>query len=213
MHQLLTIAKAYIFRITHIANLPWILSNGIHCANSKTQDPSFVAIGHPGLITRRSSRNLPTLYGGTLADYVPFYFTPRSPMLLNIKTGWQGLKQRNNNEIVILVSSIPHLVKSNIKYVFSDRHAVLAAAQFYDEPSDLSNIDWAILQNSDFKRDDNDLGKVERYQAEALVKAHVPVSGLLGIGCHDSATKDAVNKMLVGGPLAGKATAQPKWYF
>ncbi len=31
--------KALIFRITHIANMPWILANGLHCPNSDIRDP------------------------------------------------------------------------------------------------------------------------------------------------------------------------------
>ena len=34
-------ARAYIFRITHIDNVPWILRNGIHCQNSPVRDPNF----------------------------------------------------------------------------------------------------------------------------------------------------------------------------
>jgi hypothetical protein len=83
--------KALIFRITHRDNLPWILANGLHCANSGVRDPTFVPIGNRDLINRRASRTLPAPFQGTLSDYVPFYFTPFSPMLLNIKTGWGGI--------------------------------------------------------------------------------------------------------------------------
>ena len=39
--------KALIFRITHIANAPWILANGLHCRSSAAQDPDFEEIGNP----------------------------------------------------------------------------------------------------------------------------------------------------------------------
>ena len=45
--------KALIFRITHIANVPWILANGLHCRSSAAQDPDFVEIGNPDLIDKR----------------------------------------------------------------------------------------------------------------------------------------------------------------
>jgi hypothetical protein len=38
-----------------------------------------------------------------LADYVPFYFTPFSPMMLNINTGRGAVPRRPNSEICILV--------------------------------------------------------------------------------------------------------------
>ena len=52
---------------------------------------------------------------------MPFYFTPFSPMLYNIKTGYNGIKQRPMNEIVIFVSSLRLLEGRGIPFVFSDR--------------------------------------------------------------------------------------------
>lgn len=102
-------AKALIFRITHRDNIPWILANGIHCRNSNRVDPNFVNIGNAELIHKRTSRQLMTPPYGTLSDYVPFYFTPRSIMLLNILTGYNGVRQRNREEIVFMVTSLRHL--------------------------------------------------------------------------------------------------------
>jgi hypothetical protein len=65
----------------HAANLPWLLANGLHAASGAKSDPNFVAIGNPDLIGKRFHRIIPMPPGGTPADYVPFYFTPKSPML------------------------------------------------------------------------------------------------------------------------------------
>ena len=96
---------AAIFRIVHRANIPWILDYGLHCRNSQVCDPNYRNIGNSDLIDRRSRVTVPIPPGGTLSDYVPFYFTPHSPMLLNIKTG-RGVPMVQNSEIVILVSSL-----------------------------------------------------------------------------------------------------------
>ena len=137
MQDLLTPQKALIFRITHRANLPWVLGNGLHCASSQQRDPAFVSIGNPDLIGKRTHRLVPAGPGGTLSDYVPFYFTPRSPMLLNIKTGYNGIRQRRNDEIVVFVTYVPKLMQNNIPFVFTDRHAYLATARFFSDPVDL----------------------------------------------------------------------------
>jgi hypothetical protein len=63
-----------------------------------------------------------------------------------------------------------------VQFLFTDRHAYLAAAQFHDGFDDLNQIDWPILQARDFRRDVEDPGKIERYQAEALIHQHMPVS-------------------------------------
>ena len=88
-------ANGFIFRITHRNNIPWILDNGLHCRNSKTIDPNFVQIGNADLISKRNHKKAKGPYGGTLSDYVPFYFTPLSPMFYNIKTGWNSITKRS----------------------------------------------------------------------------------------------------------------------
>lgn len=87
-------AKALVFRITHRANLPWIMAHGLHCANSAVCDPGFVAIGNAELIGKRRTRSLPPPHGGHLSDYVPFYFTPFSPMMYKIVTGHDGFPRQ-----------------------------------------------------------------------------------------------------------------------
>ena len=184
----LTPENAYVFRITHRDNVRWILENGLHCRTSTQSDPNFVQIGNADLINSRATRVVPHAPGGTLGDYVPFYFTPFTPMLLNIKTGYNGVQKRPMSEIVILGSSLRKLESDGVCFVFSDRHASLAAARFSNDLQHLDRIDWNILQARDFKRDANDLEKVERYQAETLVHRTLPVSALMGMMCYDDAT-------------------------
>lgn len=94
--------KALIFRIVHIENVPWILDYGMHCRNSNTFDQKYISIGSEELIVKRSHREVPESPGGTLTDYIPFYFTPYSIMLYNIKTGFGG------------INKIPNDISSNI---------------------------------------------------------------------------------------------------
>lgn len=86
--------KALIWRIVHRDNIPWILDNGLHCGNSLVQAENWINIGNPELIGKRAGHPVPVGTGGTLHDYVPFYFTPFSPMLMNIHSGRGGIKQR-----------------------------------------------------------------------------------------------------------------------
>ena len=108
--------KALIFRITHRENVPWILENGLHAASSKVLDPNFRNIGNPDLIEKRSHRKVRVGPGGTLADYVPFYFTPFSIMMYNICTGY-NVKKVPNEEIVILVSSLHRIAELRMRFV------------------------------------------------------------------------------------------------
>lgn len=205
--------KALIFRITHRDNVPWILDNGLHCRSSQNLDPNFVSIGNPELIDKRQHRVVNIPPGGTLDDYVPFYFTPFSPMMYNIKTGWGGITQRPNREIVILVSSLNKLVDEGGVFVFSDRHAYLQLAQFSASLADLDRIDWSNLQARDFRRGSDDVGKIERYQAEALVHRHMPVHWLRGIACYNDAIKEKFDGLLEERDMRVKIVAKPSWYF
>ena len=213
MANKLNAKKALIFRITHIRNVPWILQNGLHCKNSGIQDPDFVSIGSSELIQRRSSRSVPVPPEGKLSDYIPFYFTPFSMMMYNIHTGYGGVRQVPNSEIVILVSSLRSLTKRGVVAVFSDRHAYLRTAQFFTSLKDLDEIDWDILQRRDFRRDVDDPEKAARYQAEALIYRHLPVEHLGGIVCLSENEKRTLKQAREKAGLDLKIKALPDWYF
>ena len=205
--------RARIFRITHVNNLPWLLRNGLHCASSGVRDPDFVTIGNPDIIGRRTSRTVPLAPGGVLEDYVPFYFTPCSVMLFNIVTGYNDITKRERDEIIIIVSSLEMLEAHGVVFVFTDRHALVAYAQFFSDVRDLDRIDWELLRARDFSRSDTDFGKVERYQAEALGHRAVPVSALLGIACHSDTSKATVESMLADAEVDLRVVVKRGWFF
>lgn len=209
----LTAERALIFRIVHRDNVEWILDNGLHCKKAHVSDPNYVAIGNLELIDRRTNHPVPCHPNGTLGDYVPFYFTPFSPMMLNIKTGYGGIRKRANEEIVVLVSSLHKLNEAGLAIVFTDRHAYLQAARFYTDMQRLNEIDWAILRAKDFKRNAEDPGKFERYQAEALVHRSLPCAGLLGIACYNEAVMASVKRQTERRGLNMRVIAQRKYYF
>lgn len=209
----LTPEKALIFRITHRDNLRWILNNGIHCASAALCDPDFKSIGNVELISRRTTRALPRPYRGTLSDYIPFYFTPHSPMLYNIKTGHNGITRRSNEEVAILVSSLNNVQQDGGVFVFSDRHAYMQTARFSDDLSQLDRIDWEILRRRDFARDPNDPGKMERYQAEALVRGSLPVASVLGVALCNDSSANAAQRIATAADVNVRIIARPGWYF
>lgn len=205
--------KALIFRIIHAQNVPWVMDHGLHCRNSSIQDSNFRTIGNPDLIEKRHQGIVPISPGGTLSDYVPFYFTPSTPMMYNLTTGYGGIARCPNDDIVVLVSSLPRLRQLHQCFLFTDRHAYPQAAQYYCDTADLQNIDWAILQNRDFKRDLDDPGKFERYQAEALVHLQVPFAALLGIACYTDGAKLALEEQAMSRGIEIKVLCKPGWYF
>jgi len=205
--------KARIFRIVHVDCVPWILQHGLHCRSSPNQDPHYINIGSTDLISKRATKAVPIPPGGRLSDYVPFYFTPWSIMMLNIHTGHGGITRRTNKDIVIFVSSIHRLHELELPFVFTNQHAYAIDTQFYSAPADLKEIDWPLLQSRNFKTDDADPGKQLRYQAEALVHRRVPRNALLGVGCHDDAVRQKLESLIAHAGLPLTVKTVPSWYF
>lgn len=205
--------KALIWRIVHRDNIPWILENGLYCGNSNITSPNWVPIGNPELTGKRARHAVPVAPGGFLNDYVPFYFTPFSPMLMNIHSGRAGVAQRPNDEIVILVSSLPRIQELGHPFVFTDGHAYYEWSNFYTDLKDLDKIDWPILQARDFKRDPDDPAKFERYQAEALIHRSCPASALLGMVCYTEEIKQVLERWLHQHQFSMPVHVRTGWYF
>jgi hypothetical protein len=205
--------KALIWRIVHRDNVAWILDNNLHSANSGVIAPNYEVIGNRDLIGRRLHRQVPIAPGGVLGDYVPFYFTPFSPMMYNIHTGRGEVTQRRNEEIVILVSSLRKINDLGIPFVFTDRHAYTPLAEFYNEVNQLDRVDWPLLQQRNFQRNPDDPVQIERYQAEALIYQQCPVEGLLGIVCYTDELKLELEREISQRGLNLDVHKLPKWYF
>jgi len=133
-------------------------------------------------------------------------------MLKNINSG-RGVQQRVNDEIVILVSSLPHILQQGLPFVFTDNHAYYQWANFYTELADIDKIDWLILQQRDFKRDPDDPAKFERYQAEALIHQHCPINGLLGVVCYTDELKVHIEQQVAERELGLAVHTRTEWYF
>src|SRR5437879_4929729 len=85
---------------------------------------------------------------GTLGDYVPFYFAPRSPMLFTISRGNNPDYDGDQIPIVHLVSSIEAVVACHPKldWLFTDGHADMAISDYYSQLDDLDKIDWTVMK-------------------------------------------------------------------
>lgn len=201
--------KALMFRIVHLSNISLVLQNGCIC-DALGKGANYRQIGNPDLIQKRRNHPVKCPPGGVLSDYVPFYFTPFSPMLYNIKTGYNGVTKQAMDDIAILVTSIHTVAARKIPFVFTDRHAYLAIAQFFNKVADLGQIAWAALQAKNFTK--SDIDRFDKYQAEALVYNHLPIDALHGIFCHSESARKAVQIEADKIGTNVKITTQPQWY-
>lgn len=206
--------KALVFRIVHRDNLPWLLDNGLCCPKSARSDPGYVSIGSPRLIAKRRDRAVPVGPGRTLGDYIPFYFTPWSPMLMNMVTGWGEVRRRDRAEILFLVSSLPDLQAAGVSFVGTDRHSYLRLARFSTDPAEIIGwVDWDSLRKRDFRRDPDHPDRFERYQAECLVWERLDARHLRGIACQNDVERDRAERYVSESGLTTSVRTCPAWYF
>ena len=205
--------QTLLYRITHRNNIPWLLRNGLVCQSHPNKDPAFIPIGNSDLIDHRCLRIVDKAPGGMLADYVPFYFCKHSLMLYKIHTGQVVGVNVTQDDIVYVVSSIERLQELATPFVFTDRHAYVATAQFFTDPEDLNQLDWELISSRDFKRDPNDPGKIERRAAECLVHQQLPVTGLLGLACRTNDCLSFLQDAMKRVNIQLTTVVKPDWYF
>lgn len=159
-------SKLYLYRITHIENIPHILQNGITHVSSPNNNSNFVPIGDYSLISNRSSFVIPN--GKKLGEYIPFYFGVRTPMLYVVQNGFNAVKATPAENIVYCVTSVARIIYHNLDFVFTNGHAVDGFSRFYF-PDDIQNIEAILDKNaigSKYWKDESDLDLKRRKEAE-----------------------------------------------
>jgi len=168
-----------IYHITHINNLPSILESGGLMANSRLRQDKieYLNIAHRHIQDRRGMTHVPCSAGGTLHDYVPFYFAPRSPMLYAIHKNNVDQYSDGQTTILHLVSSAEAVEAAGLSFVFTNRHSVLYDTKFCDEFKNLyldNGIDWEIMEAKYWADTQEDRDRKSRRQAEFLVHQFFP---------------------------------------
>lgn len=182
--------KKFLYRMTHIENIPHIINFGITHSSSANANPNFVPIGDGSLISRRSNFILQN--GIRLGDYIPFYLGARTPMLYVIQKGFNMVAPTSAENIVYCVTTIKKIIDLNLDFVFTDGHAVDSFTTLY-ESDNIENIeellDWNAIR-AVYWKDENDLDKKRRKEAEFLVKGDIDFSAIIGFGVFNQKAKD-----------------------
>ena len=207
-YTFLNATNALVWRIVHRKNIPLLIQQGLRCANQCEPDTAYHTIGNQTIINKRNNVTVSVGSGGTLNDYIPFYFTPFSPMMYNIHTGYGGLTKIANEDIVILVGCLHDFKSSGIDFVFTDAHAYMAYTNFYTNLKDLKHINWQILQQRDFQRRTKD-----SYQAEALIYRYVSLNSLTAVLCYNKSVKSEIENQFNRANIHVPVHARPNRYF
>lgn len=207
-----------IFHFTHIDNLATIIVDGGLMSDSEciTRKRTAARSGNSEIKQRRFGQAIEAGVGmgGVVADYVPFYYAPRSPMLFSIKSGNVSGVDPDQNPLVYCVAraedfSPPH-------FVVTDGNAASALSSHYGTHADMSNkIDWNVMKASYWRNTDEDGDRMRRRMAEFLVHRFVAWHHIKALVTRVPATQQAVLSLYkrLQPQHQPPVTVNPSWYY
>lgn len=200
----------YIYHFTHIDNFEGITEEEAILSKRQMDSKSifYTSAAYNSLQDRRSVFNVPVEPYGTIHDYVPFYFTSRTPMLYTIKMGnLEGIKM---NDLVIFQSTAQLVEREGKKYAFTDGHGIMALSDFYNELEDLENINWEAIKAKYW----NDFPDGKRLrQAEFLVYESFEWHLIKRIGVYNGPMGERVQSLISGINHKPNIKVKRNWYF
>ena len=194
------LSQIFIYRITHIANIQYILEHGISHKNSLNANPEYVAIGDSNLIDTRATKTVNISNGNRtqsfgniiLGDFIPFYFGIRMPMLYVVQYGGNYVEKATNPENIVYVAcKLSEIINTVSTYYFSNGHATDAFTLFYDKTkiAELPTIiNWDAVKSHYWGGEEN-LEIKRQKQAEFLVSDTISSEYIFGFVCYNEKAK------------------------
>lgn len=215
-----------LFHITAIGNLPAICRSGALLSKNAgaSLGINYQNIAHAGAQSARAGRVVIDPPGGSIHDFVPFYFAPRSPMLFTVNNGNVEGCDLKQADILHFETTVEAVTVEAAEFVFYDRNATLRYSEAFTDLVLLSSkIAWNVITESPkldgyckyFKSFNNEKysDRMERRQAEFLVKHSVNLSSMTRIGVIDNSKADVVREILAATGVDLPVEVKTDWYF
>jgi hypothetical protein len=137
-----------ILHFTHVSHLASVIEKGLACDIDAQGDGLLaVEVGSRSVKDQRRRRGVGCGPGGVVANYVPFYFAPRSPMMFAIDRGRVPEYTHGCDPLVYLVTTVEELSSRSIPMVFSDGNAASGITVFGDQVADFDDlVDWSLMK-------------------------------------------------------------------
>jgi ssDNA thymidine ADP-ribosyltransferase DarT-like protein len=179
-----------------IDNLETDLTNGLYSKMNAPVDPNRKVIGNAEVISERDKRVVHCYAGTVVNNYVPFYFSVRTPMLFNIYSGY-GVKKVHQSKIVYLCVPLLDVAIDNFQWCFTDGNAAKRITTYFTSLDGIDSIDWHSITSTDFKHDnaDGDEDRIRKKHSEFLVKDFVPSNLIKGIVVYNEQAKTKVKSI------------------
>lgn len=167
-----------------------------------------------GIKEARRRRIVPIGPGGVVADYAPFYYAPRSPMLRRIHGGGVSGYKDGQYPLVYLVSRLSRLVEHEVTWVATNLNAVLRTTRFVNHVDQLpAHIDWDLMLRPMWNNTPEDGSRMQRRMAEMLGHRVVPWAAVESVVVIDEAMARQVRAALDGIEHQPSVAVRPGWYF
>jgi len=203
-----------LYHFTPIHHLASIIEHGVLCDTGTAAGRLAVEVGNRGIKERRRRRVVLVGPRGVVADYVPFYFAPRSPMLYAIAMGNVPEYTGGMDPLVYLVTTAGRLAKLGLPILFTDRNAVLETAHFTQDPADLDAlIDWPLMRAKMWNNTPGEPDRRERRMAECLVHRQVPWRAIEYVATFSPARAAEAQATLARFSQGVAVRTRRDWYF
>ena len=211
----MTRRRGLLYHFTHISNLASIAGEGLFSDTQiEASHRTPREVGNVDVKRRRRGLGVPLAPSGCVADYVPFYFAARSPMLYIISKGDVPTYSGGQDEIVYLVASTDRIVEEGLRFVFTDRNAALDLASYGNDLRDLDDyLDWELMEGLMWHDTAEEPDRMERRMAEFLVHGHVPWSAFIGVATRNDEKCRQAQQALASVGAEILVTPRPEWYF
>lgn len=203
-----------IFHITHVDNLPGIVAHGVLCERqAQAGADGAVNSGHSHIKERRNRHVIDRGPGGVVADYAPFYFAPRCPMLYAIHRGSVRSVAHGQQEMLHLVSDAEAVRDVGLPFVFTDGHAIMNFSSVFTDLGDLDQVDWEIMRSKYWNDNDGTGERPRKRQAEFLVHRCLPWRLITEIGVYDQAMADRTAALMGSSTGRPEVSVRREWYY
>ncbi len=204
-----------VYHLTHGKNLDSIIEKGAVLSKYRLVEEGIVHedVAIADIQRRRRTLDVPIAPGGTLHEYVPFHFCPRSPMLYHVDRS--GATEGGQQAMVHLVASTDSIEEASLRFVFTDGHAIMRVSSFHDDLGDIANLDWSIINDQHWVETEEDPDRQRRKQAEFLVFGHVPWRLIREVGVMNKRISRRAEEILDTYPRIHHpvVTVRPDWYY
>jgi hypothetical protein len=134
-------------------------------------------------------------------------------MLFQLHTGRVEGYREGQAPLIYIVSTVQTVMSANLGFVFSDGHGIASFTKWFDNISDLDQVDWDMVYDDFWKDNSEDGDRQRRKQAEFLVHRFCPWSVVTRIGVLNDAVRSRVNSILETHGADTRTEIHKRWYY